>query len=59
MKNEEIHIPIMITSDQPSERMERELRRKLAKTCLNGKGNYKVRASSGCFNEFITNGRNK
>lgn len=50
---DEIKIPIMVTSDQPSELMEREVRKKLADKILNGKGKYKIKTASGCFNEWI------
>ena len=52
MENE-IMIPIMVTSDQPSERMERVVRGKLTDISKYGKGKFKIRTASGCFNKFI------
>ena len=52
MENE-IKIPMMVESSEGSEHLEREVRKKLAQTCLKGKGKYKIRTASGCFNEWI------
>lgn len=39
--------------DQPSEKVARMNKEKLAKTIMNGKGKFKYRTPDGAFNEFI------
>lgn len=47
--------PIIVESNQPSELIEKELRKSLAKKILNGKRKYAVRTASGAFNDFFLN----
>lgn len=55
----EFIIPTIIESPSMSEKTERQERHLLAKTIKNGKGKFKIRTSSGAFNEFIVCGQKK
>jgi hypothetical protein len=48
-----VTIPVMAESSEPSELIERNIRRRLASSSLTGNGKFKIRTASGCFNEFV------
>ncbi len=54
MSNEEKITPIDIEYPSYSESGSRRIKKELAEIIKNGKGKFKIRTSSGSFNEFIT-----
>jgi hypothetical protein len=46
-------IPEVIPPDPMMGQMVRNTKQKLAEIALKGKGKFKIRTASGCFNEYI------
>lgn len=49
----EFKTPEVIPPDPMMERMVRNTKYQLAEISKNGKGKFKIRTASGCFNEFV------